>query len=72
MNKDTVEGSMKEFSGALKAKWGKLTDSDLTEAKGHLEALSGKLQKAYGKSKEEIDREIKEFKKAHPESNCCS
>jgi uncharacterized protein YjbJ (UPF0337 family) len=72
MNKDTVEGSMKEFTGTIKAQWGKLTDSDCMEAKGNLEVLSGKLQKAYGKTKEEADREIKEFKKAHPSKCGCS
>jgi len=45
MNKDTIEGNWKQIKGQVKARWGKLTDDDLTVAAGntkcfaHLEAL---------------------------------
>lgn len=63
MNKDTMQGNMKEIRGNIKAKWGKLTDNDLTEVEGNMEVLTGKVQKAYGKSKDEAEREVKEFRK---------
>ena len=44
MNWDIVKGDWKQLSGAIKSKWGKLTDDDLTRAKGDGEYLVGKLQ----------------------------
>ena len=32
MNKDTIEGNWKQLKGAVQARWGKLTDDDLTVA----------------------------------------
>jgi uncharacterized protein YjbJ (UPF0337 family) len=62
MNRDTMKGSARELKGKIKAKWGRLTDQDLTEVEGNMEALSGKLQKVYGRSREEADKEVREFR----------
>jgi len=68
MNKDTIEGNWEQFKGMAKQKWGKLTDNDLTLLKGKREEFLGKVQTAYGKSRDEAEKELKEF-----EQNCgCS
>ncbi|MEO9780977.1 MAG: CsbD family protein [Sedimentitalea sp.] len=65
MNWDQVEGKWKEMSGSIKAKWGDLTDDELAEMDGNREALEGKLQAKYGKSKEEAQREVDDFLTEH-------
>ncbi len=65
MNWDQVEGNWKQMTGAVKEKWGKLTDDDLTSAKGQAEALAGRLQERYGITKDEATKQLDEFIKAH-------
>ena len=61
MNWDQVKGGWKQFSGKVKEKWGKLTDDDLTTIAGKRDQLVGKLQQAYGYSKEQAEKEIADF-----------
>ena len=61
MNRDTAEGSWKEFKGKVKEQWGKLTDDDLDVIDGQRDQLAGKLQKSYGITKDEAEKQIKAF-----------
>ena len=61
MNKDTVKGEWKQLAGSIKSKWGKLTDDDLTRAKGDGEYLAGKLQQYYGLSKDKAKDGLREL-----------
>jgi len=61
MNWDQVEGSWKEWQGKAKQKWGKLTDDELTQAKGKKDEVAGLLQKKYGYAKEEAHKQLDEF-----------
>ena len=54
MNQDQVSGKWKQLKGQIKAKWGKMTDDDLTEAEGDMEKLAGRIQERTGDSKENI------------------
>ncbi len=65
MNWDQVEGNWKQVKGAVREKWGKLTDDDLVAAEGRAEALCGRLQERYGYTKEQAEKEMKDFMKAH-------
>ncbi len=60
-NTDILKGKWKEIKGDVKTKWGKLTDDDLTEIEGNTEKFAGILQKRYGYSKDEAEREYKNF-----------
>ena len=51
MDWNRVEGNWKQFKGAAKEKWGKLTDDDLNVIEGRREQLEGKLQQRYGFAK---------------------
>lgn len=64
MNWDRIEGNWKQYTGAAKAKWGKLTDDDLTVISGKRTELAGKIQERYGIAKEQAHRELDEFAKA--------
>jgi uncharacterized protein YjbJ (UPF0337 family) len=61
MNKDTIEGNWKEFKGKLQEKWGKLTDDRLDVIEGKRDQLAGEIQQAYGISKEQAEKQVKEF-----------
>ncbi len=74
MNWDIVEGDWKQFKGKVKTQWGKLTDDNLDVIAGKRDELSGKLQEAYGISKDEAETQIKRFEKNNKDSSksCCS
>jgi uncharacterized protein YjbJ (UPF0337 family) len=54
-------GQLETVHGQAKAKWGKLTDDDLTTIAGQREQLAGLLQKKYGYGKEQAEKELHEF-----------
>ena len=64
MDWNRVEGNWKQFKGAAKEKWGKLTDNEWTELKGKRDKLAGVIQQKYGIAKEEAEKQIKEFEKS--------
>ncbi|MEO8461438.1 MAG: CsbD family protein [Dokdonella sp.] len=64
MNEDTLKGKWKQAAGKIKAKWGKLTDDDITRAEGNREYLVGKLQESYGMAKDRAEQEIKDFERS--------
>jgi uncharacterized protein YjbJ (UPF0337 family) len=49
------------MTGKLKAKWGKLTDDDLTLIGGKKDELLGKLQERYGYNKDQAEKEADAF-----------
>lgn len=61
MNKDTVKGDWKQLTGAIKSKWGKLTDDDLTRARGDGEYLVGRLQEQYGLTPDKAREGLREL-----------
>ncbi len=61
MNWDILKGNWKQWTGKLKAKWGKLTDDDLTSIAGKRDQLLGKLQERYGYQKEQAEKEVDAF-----------
>jgi uncharacterized protein YjbJ (UPF0337 family) len=58
MNTEQLKGKWKQFHGAAKARWGKLTDDDWTTAEGDAEVLAGKIQEKYGDTREAAHAEI--------------
>ncbi|WP_374340682.1 CsbD family protein [Methyloversatilis sp.] len=65
MNWDTVEGNWKQFKGTVKARWGKLTDDQLDVIAGKRMELSGRIQEAYGLTREQAERQIERFELLH-------
>ncbi len=64
MNWDTIQGNWKQYTGKVKSQWGKLTDDQLTVIAGNRDQLAGKIQEAYGVSKDEAEEQIKRFERA--------
>lgn len=67
MNWDIVAGNWKQFQGKVKTQWGKLTDDQLDQIAGKRTELAGRLQEAYGLSKDEVERQIRDFEDLHRE-----
>ena len=59
MNWDQIQGDWKQFGGKAKEEWGKLTDDLLMQIGGRRDQLIGKVQEAYGTTKEEAERQVK-------------
>lgn len=66
MNKDTLEGKWKQFKGKARETWGKITDDEFEQAKGDAQQLAGLVQERYGKTKEEAEKEVKNFYDNNP------
>lgn len=58
MNKEQFKGKWKQIKGDFKKKYGKITDNEYKEVEGDFEKLAGKVQEKYGKSKEELEKEV--------------
>jgi uncharacterized protein YjbJ (UPF0337 family) len=65
VNQDIVAGKWQQFKGKVKEQWGKLTDDDLTTAKGKFDKLSGLLRERYGYSKGKAEEELGRFYEQH-------
>jgi uncharacterized protein YjbJ (UPF0337 family) len=65
MNWDIVKGNWKQFRGDVQAKWGKLTDDHLDVISGKRIELAGKIQEAYGITKDEAEQQIRDFELRH-------
>ncbi|OGA05883.1 MAG: general stress protein CsbD [Betaproteobacteria bacterium RIFCSPLOWO2_02_64_14] len=61
MNRDRFEGNWKQFSGAVKEQWGRLTDDLQREFAGRHDQLAGRMQERHGISKEESERQLRDF-----------
>jgi uncharacterized protein YjbJ (UPF0337 family) len=56
-----IEGNWIQFRGKVKEQWGKLTDDDLTQIQGQRDQLVGRIQKAYGISVEDANKEVTDW-----------
>ncbi|HKS72307.1 MAG TPA: CsbD family protein [Terriglobales bacterium] len=63
MNTDQMEGKWKQMKGALKQKWGNLTDDDLKIIEGNRDQLVGKVQERYGIAREDAQKQVEEWKR---------
>lgn len=61
MNKDTIEGKWKQLAGKARTVWGEITDDDWAKVKGDATQLAGLVQERYGRTREEAEREVKDF-----------
>jgi len=61
MNWDQIEGNWKQLKGKALEKWGEITDDEMDVIAGKKGQLVGKIQARYGMSKEEAEKEVKDF-----------
>ena len=56
-----IEGNWDQFTGAVKERWGELTDDDVTEVEGKRDQLVGKIQEKYGLARAEAEEQVDEW-----------
>ena len=61
MDWNIVEGNWKQFKGKVKTQWGKLTNDHLDVIAGKRDQLLGKIQESYGITKDEAEKQIRDF-----------
>jgi uncharacterized protein YjbJ (UPF0337 family) len=62
MNWDRIQGKWKQFNGAVRQQWAKLTGGqDAIAARRYL--LEGRIQELYGISKEATQKQLSEWEK---------
>ena len=59
--KQILEGNWNEIKGKLRQKWGQLSDSDLTEVRGNVDALIGVIQRKTGEGRAAIEAFLQEM-----------
>lgn len=62
MNRDRIEGLLKQATGTLMEHWGRLTSDRITIAEGRCERQLGQAQARRGSAKEEAGRQLREFR----------
>ena len=68
MNWDRIAGNWKQMKGALKERWGKLTEDELDRMAGQRDQLVGKIQNSYGIGKDEAEKQLNEWEARQRES----
>jgi len=61
MNWDQLEGKWRQVKGAVKQRWGNLTDDDLTFIDGSKDKFLGRLQERYGLTKEQAQNQVNDW-----------
>jgi uncharacterized protein YjbJ (UPF0337 family) len=61
MNTEAVKGNWNEQKGILKQRFAELTDNDFMFLEGKKDEMIGKLQIKLGKTKEEMEKILKEI-----------
>jgi uncharacterized protein YjbJ (UPF0337 family) len=61
MNAEQIKGQWRQIRGEIRKQWGKLTDDELDRIAGEKDVLVGTLQKKYGITKEEAEKQVKDF-----------
>jgi uncharacterized protein YjbJ (UPF0337 family) len=54
MDRDRIEGGVKEGVGKVKEEWGDATDNPSTEIEGKQEQAEGEIQQGWGEAKDTV------------------
>ncbi|WP_273207580.1 CsbD family protein [Marinobacter subterrani] len=60
-NADEMKGKWKQQVGKAKLAWGDLTEDELLAAEGRQDKLTGLIQERYAVTREEAEKQVKEF-----------
>ncbi len=62
MNSDEMKGNWNIVKGKVRQTWGELTDDDVAKVAGSRDELVGRIQKQYGITREEAERQVEGWK----------
>ena len=63
MNWDRISGNWTQWKGRIQERWGKLTQDQLDVIAGRREQLSGRIQEVYGLTKDETERQLRNWER---------
>ena len=63
MGWERIEGNWAHWKGIVRERWGRLTDDQLAIIGGRREQLAGRIQEAYGLTREEADRQLRNWER---------
>ncbi|HTL11316.1 MAG TPA: CsbD family protein [Bdellovibrionota bacterium] len=66
MNENVQQQNWSNFKNKIKARFGKLTDQQIDSLSGNIDQLEGKIQRAYGYTREQAKKEFDDFKSQNP------
>jgi uncharacterized protein YjbJ (UPF0337 family) len=66
VNQQELAGKWNDVKGALKKKWGSLTDDDVSMVNGNVDQLVGKIQQKTGETRDSIERFLDQFSDEAP------
>jgi uncharacterized protein YjbJ (UPF0337 family) len=58
---DELKGKWQQHVGSAKIAWGKLTEDELLKSEGHDQKLAGLIQERYAITRDEAEKQVKEF-----------
>ncbi|WP_298839122.1 CsbD family protein [uncultured Roseobacter sp.] len=61
MNWDIIKGNWSQMTGDIKAKWGELTEDEISEVSGEREKFVGLIQEKYGYAKSDAEHQVDAF-----------
>jgi len=67
LDQDVLGGKWQQLQGALRERWGELTDDDLMQIAGKRDRFLGILQERYGYSRQEAERRLNDFLQTYSE-----
>ncbi len=62
MNSDEMKGNWNILKGKVRQTWGELTNDDVSKINGERDELVGQVQKKYGITREEAERQVNEWR----------
>jgi len=68
MDWNRISGNWTHWRGAVRERWGKLTDDHLDVIAGKREQLAGRIQELYGLKKDEAERQLRNWERNHFEN----
>ena len=69
MDWDRIEHNWKFFKSNAQRHWGRITGDQLEAIAGKREQLAGRIQQAYGVSKEQAEKQLASWQAAQREKN---
>lgn len=68
MNQIWAKGMWNEMKGKVKEQWGDLTHDQLDKIDGQRDQLVGLIQQQYGRTREDVEREVEAWERRHDEN----
>ncbi|WP_367105009.1 CsbD family protein [uncultured Psychrobacter sp.] len=63
MDNNTLKGQWNDMKNSVKQKWSEMTDDDMDHVNGDRDRLVGRVQDRYGRSREDAEREVDDWRR---------